>query len=126
MEMEQIIPSAAWTLSIKQSWPSFRRRRGLAAIPPSLRRDASPPWRATRSLEFAARGQNLLEDPHSEFGRCPPRGGAAARRVEGLEVSSSNYNLFDSHYGDPGAEDYLQDAIRREARSLRIKLTYRN
>lgn len=45
--------------------------------------------------------------------------------VEGLEVSASVYNLFDTKYGYPGAEDHLQEVIRQDGRSFRLKLTYR-
>lgn len=45
--------------------------------------------------------------------------------VKGLEVSASVYNLFDANYGHPGAEDHLQDVIRQDGRSFRLKLTYR-
>jgi iron complex outermembrane receptor protein len=45
--------------------------------------------------------------------------------VTGLEFSASIYNLFDTHYGYPGAEDHLQDVISQDGRSFRLKLTYR-
>jgi iron complex outermembrane receptor protein len=45
--------------------------------------------------------------------------------VKGLEVSASIYNLFDTKYGYPGAEDHLQDVIQQDGRSFRLKLTYR-
>jgi iron complex outermembrane receptor protein len=45
--------------------------------------------------------------------------------AKGLEVSASIYNLFDTRYGYPGAEDHLQDVIQQDGRSVRLKLTYR-
>jgi iron complex outermembrane receptor protein len=45
--------------------------------------------------------------------------------ARGLEVSASVYNLFDANYGYPGAEDHLQDVLRHDGRSFRLKLTYR-
>lgn len=45
--------------------------------------------------------------------------------VKNLEVSASVYNVFDTHYGYPGAEDHLQDVIEQDGRSFRLKLTYR-
>ncbi len=45
--------------------------------------------------------------------------------VKGLEVSASVYNLFDTKYGYPGAEDHLQEVIRQDGRSFRIKMTYK-
>jgi iron complex outermembrane receptor protein len=44
--------------------------------------------------------------------------------VKGLEISASLYNLFDTHYGDPGAEEHRQDVIPQDGRSFRFKLTY--
>ncbi len=45
--------------------------------------------------------------------------------VKGLEASASVYNLFDTRYGVPGAGDHLQDTIRQDGRSFRLKLTYK-
>jgi outer membrane receptor for ferrienterochelin and colicins len=45
--------------------------------------------------------------------------------IKNLEVSASVYNLFDAKYGYPGAEDHLQDVIRQDGRSFRIKLNYK-
>jgi len=45
--------------------------------------------------------------------------------VKDLEVSASVYNLFDTEYSYPGAEDHLQDVIQQDGRSFRVKLTYR-
>jgi outer membrane receptor for ferrienterochelin and colicins len=46
--------------------------------------------------------------------------------LPGLEFSLSVYNLFDSHYGDPGAGEpqHVQDVIRQDGRSFRLKLGY--
>jgi outer membrane receptor for ferrienterochelin and colicins len=44
--------------------------------------------------------------------------------LPGLEFSLSAYNLFDSHYGDPGAAEHVQDVIRQDGRSFRVKLDY--
>jgi outer membrane receptor for ferrienterochelin and colicins len=45
--------------------------------------------------------------------------------VKGLEMSASVYNLLDTKYGVPGAGDHLQDTIRQDGRSFRLKLTYK-
>ncbi|MGC2064359.1 MAG: TonB-dependent receptor, partial [Thermodesulfovibrionales bacterium] len=45
--------------------------------------------------------------------------------LKNLEASVSMYNLFDCRYGDPGAEEHLQDTIRQDGRTFRLKLTYR-
>src|SRR6185503_7964792 len=46
------------------------------------------------------------------------------RLYKGAALSFSVYNLFNAKYGDPGAEEHLQDVIRQDGRSLRLKLTY--
>lgn len=45
--------------------------------------------------------------------------------MKGMEVSASVFNLFDGSYGDPGAEEHLQDIIKQDGRTFRIKLMYR-
>ena len=45
--------------------------------------------------------------------------------VKGLDFSASLYNLFDRKYSDPVSSDYVQDAIRQDGRSFRVKLTYK-
>lgn len=47
------------------------------------------------------------------------------RIIRGLEFSASLYNLFDSHYAFPGGQGHVQDLIRQDGRSFRVKLTYR-
>lgn len=44
--------------------------------------------------------------------------------LKGLEISGSVYNLFDKEYGDPGAEEHVQDILQQDGRSFRIKVTY--
>lgn len=45
--------------------------------------------------------------------------------IKGLEASASIYNLFDSRYSDPGANEHLQDSIPQDGMNFRIKLVYR-
>jgi iron complex outermembrane receptor protein len=45
--------------------------------------------------------------------------------LKNLEASVSVYNLLGTDYVYPGSEDHLQDSIRQDGRSFRIKLTYR-
>lgn len=47
------------------------------------------------------------------------------RLTENLEFSASIYNLFDKRYGDPGAQEHIQDLIAQDGRSYRLKLNYR-
>lgn len=46
------------------------------------------------------------------------------RLARGLEFSASIYNLFDRRYADPGAEEHVQDAIRQNGRTFRLKVVY--
>ncbi len=46
------------------------------------------------------------------------------RLWKGLELSASIYNLFDVHYGYPGAAEHTQDVIGQDGRTFRLKLTY--
>jgi outer membrane receptor for ferrienterochelin and colicins len=41
-----------------------------------------------------------------------------------LDLSVSVYNLFDKNYGDPVSADFVQDTIKQDGRSYRVKLTY--
>ncbi|HEX9078269.1 MAG TPA: hypothetical protein VF795_01695, partial [Desulfuromonadaceae bacterium] len=45
--------------------------------------------------------------------------------IKGLEVSASVYNLFNTTYGDPGADEHRQDMITQDGINFRIKLAYR-
>jgi outer membrane receptor for ferrienterochelin and colicins len=45
--------------------------------------------------------------------------------VKGLEVSAGVYNLFDTHYSNPGAPEHIQDTIQQDGRTFQVKLTYR-
>jgi iron complex outermembrane receptor protein len=45
--------------------------------------------------------------------------------IKDLEFSASVYNVFDTHYSDPATKSHIQDALEREGRSFRVKLTYR-
>ena len=49
----------------------------------------------------------------------------APRIWKKLDFSLSVYNLFDYAYGDPVSDDFRQDQIPQDGRSLRLKLTYR-
>jgi outer membrane receptor for ferrienterochelin and colicins len=49
----------------------------------------------------------------------------ALRLPAGFEASASIYNLFNTRYGYPGAEDHAQDVLLQEGRSLRLKLSCR-
>jgi iron complex outermembrane receptor protein len=49
-----------------------------------------------------------------------------AREVaKGLEVSASIYNLADTKYGYPGAEDHVQRVIPQPGRTFNVKATYK-
>jgi len=44
--------------------------------------------------------------------------------VKNLKISASVYNLFNEHYSDPGSAEHVQDLIRQDGRSFRVKATY--
>ncbi len=41
-----------------------------------------------------------------------------------FDLSASVYNLFDQTYFDPGAEQHLENALRQDGRSFRVKLVW--
>jgi outer membrane receptor for ferrienterochelin and colicin len=45
--------------------------------------------------------------------------------VKNLDVSASVYNLLDTTYYDPASRLHLQNAIKQDGRTFRLKLTYR-
>ncbi len=45
--------------------------------------------------------------------------------VDGLDLSASVYNLFDTDYGDPASWIHLEDVIPRPGRVFRLKAVYR-
>jgi outer membrane receptor for ferrienterochelin and colicins len=50
----------------------------------------------------------------------------ATRNIgRGWNATFSVYNLFDTSYGYPGAEDHAQDALPQEGRIYRLKLSHR-
>ena len=49
----------------------------------------------------------------------------AERLVGKLDVSVGVYNVFDTRYGYPGAEDHLQSVIEQDGRTVRGSVAYR-
>ncbi len=49
----------------------------------------------------------------------------SAKIVPNLEFSASIYNLLGREFSVPGGEEHLQDAIKQDGRTFRVKLTYR-
>jgi iron complex outermembrane receptor protein len=47
------------------------------------------------------------------------------RIVKGLEFSAGIYNLLDRHYAHPAGSEHLQNLIRQDGRTFRVKLTWR-
>jgi iron complex outermembrane receptor protein len=45
--------------------------------------------------------------------------------IKGLDISASVYNLFNRKYSDPGGEEHLQDLLKQDGQTFRLKLTYR-
>jgi iron complex outermembrane receptor protein len=48
----------------------------------------------------------------------------AGRFANGLELSASIYNLFDTRYGHPGSEEHAQEVIEQDGRSFRLRFTH--
>jgi iron complex outermembrane receptor protein len=48
----------------------------------------------------------------------------ARRLFSGLELSAGVYNVFDTRYADPGAEEHRQASIEQDGRALRAKLAW--
>jgi iron complex outermembrane receptor protein len=44
--------------------------------------------------------------------------------LKNLEISGSIYNLFDKKYKDPVGGEFIQDAIKQDGLTFRLKLTY--
>jgi hypothetical protein len=40
------------------------------------------------------------------------------------EISATAYNLFDTHYADPGSTEHRQDSIMQNGRTYRLKIDY--
>lgn len=45
--------------------------------------------------------------------------------IKGLEVSGTVYNIFDKKYGFPANGEHTQQIIEQDARTFRVKLTYK-
>lgn len=45
--------------------------------------------------------------------------------IHGLDASAGLYNLFDRNYGHPGGGQHVQDIIRQDGRTWRVKVTGR-
>jgi iron complex outermembrane receptor protein len=44
--------------------------------------------------------------------------------LKNLEISGSVYNLFNKKYKDPVGGELIQDAIKQDGLTFRVKLTY--
>ena len=49
----------------------------------------------------------------------------STRVFQRFDLSASLYNVLDKRFDNPGAEEHVQDAIRQDGRSFRVKLTWR-
>jgi outer membrane receptor protein involved in Fe transport len=48
---------------------------------------------------------------------------SSERLLSGAELSLAVYNLFDKSYRDPASDSHLQDTLKQDGRSIRLKLT---
>jgi iron complex outermembrane receptor protein len=45
--------------------------------------------------------------------------------IPGVHVSGGLYNIFDNEFGDPAGWEHLQELIRQDGRTARLKFTYK-
>ncbi|MGH9632351.1 MAG: TonB-dependent receptor plug domain-containing protein [Bryobacteraceae bacterium] len=46
------------------------------------------------------------------------------RLINGFDLSANVHNLFNQRYAHPGSEEHVQDFIRQDGRTFRVKLTF--
>ena len=87
------------------------------------------PERVFTGLEILYTGQaNTLPEratPHADAYWIANLTLFSQKLVEGLELSASIYNLFNTGYAVPVGAEHMQDLIYQDGRTLRVKLTYR-
>ena len=87
------------------------------------------PERVFTGLELLYTGQvNTLPDratPHADAFWVANLTLFSQKLVEGLELSASLYNLFNTDYAYPSGPGNTQDVIFQDGRTLRVKVTYR-
>ncbi|RJF97820.1 TonB-dependent receptor plug domain-containing protein [Noviherbaspirillum saxi] len=79
-------------------------------------------WRAGLEAQYVARRNSL--QGYAEAFWLANLTLSSVRIAPGLELSASIYNLFDRQYVDPGAAEHVQDLIRQNGRTMRIRLSY--
>ena len=44
--------------------------------------------------------------------------------IKNMKVSASVYNLFEDDYAVPGSEEHVQNELKQDGRSVRLKVDY--
>jgi outer membrane receptor protein involved in Fe transport len=79
-------------------------------------------WRAGVEAQYVGRRNTLQSETGGYWlGNLTL---STRRLIGGADLSASIYNLFDRRYADPASEQHVQDAIRQDRRTFRIKLSY--
>jgi iron complex outermembrane receptor protein len=82
--------------------------------------------RFTLGLEAQYHGEVITLDRNRVKDFALGNATVATRQLgKGWNASFSVYNLFDTAYGYPGAEDHVQDVLPQEGRTYRLKLSHR-
>jgi len=77
------------------------------------------------TLECQFMSDRVTLDGSENPAYCTVNGTLFSRNlVKRVEVSASIYNLFNTHYGDPGGPEHLQNIIQQNGRTFWLKLTY--
>jgi outer membrane receptor for ferrienterochelin and colicins len=75
-------------------------------------------------LQYQGAARTLLGNQADDFTLANVSFQTAPRK-DGFQFEAGVYNVFDTRYAYPGAEDHLQDTITQDGRTFRLKVTRR-
>jgi iron complex outermembrane receptor protein len=75
-------------------------------------------------LQYQGAARTLLGNEAGDFTLANVSFQTAPRK-NGFQFEAGVYNVFDTRYAYPGAEDHLQDTITQDGRTFRLKVTRR-
>jgi iron complex outermembrane receptor protein len=75
-------------------------------------------------LQYQGTARTLLGNEADDFTLANVSFQTAPRK-DGFQFEAGIYNVFDTRYAYPGAEDHLQDTITQDGRTFRLKVTRR-
>ena len=79
---------------------------------------------ASMDLQYVSRRRTLANNFASAYA-IPNFTLFSRNLLNGWDVSGSLYNPFNQKFGDPGANEHVQDILYQDGRSFRIKVGYR-